>query len=191
MDATGPATRIAAVKRHALVAVTALSCVVVLVTAARAEPAGAQSTTIRLSPRVVPSAAPGSVLKFEVWLDNPVELGAFQFRIDYSPLLLEFDSVELGPLLGSTGREVIEFPVQTEDGSFTYGAASAAGSPGASVSGVLAVFRLRVLEAGQGEVRMSQVEVADTSRAPIPVENGPPARVSVHEGIYIPFATRP
>jgi hypothetical protein len=131
------------------------------------------------------------VVTFEVWLDDPVELGGFQFKVDYSAAVLQFESIELGPLLGSTGREVIEFPVQVGDGSFTYGAVSGPGFPGASVTGVLAVFRLRVLEPGRGEVRLTQVEVADTSNGSMPVETGPPARVSVHSGIFIPFATRP
>jgi hypothetical protein len=154
----------------------------------RVQAAAAQTATIRLVPEVVKTTTPGSYLSFQIWLDDPVELGGFQFTLLYPEDLLEFQSVEIGPLLGSTGREVIELPVQTGEGSVTYGAVSAPGHPGASVSGVLATVRFLVAGAGRTQVEIGDAEATDTSNTPIPLELGPPAPVSIHTGIFLPFA---
>jgi hypothetical protein len=159
-------------------------------TVVAADDAQPPTATMRLAPRVVPSVHPGSVVTFEIWLDDPTELGAFQLTLEYTSGTLEFESIALGPLLGSTGREVIELPPQTGPGRVTYGAVSAPGRPGASLGGLLAVARFRASAPGRAEVRLADAEVVDTGQDVLPLELGPPSRVGVHAGIFVPFAYR-
>ncbi len=142
---------------------------------------------MHLRPTLVPSIAPGGIVAMEVWLDDPVELAGFQFTMTYDSEYLAFEEASLGPLIGSTGREAVEFPVVDRNGAVSYGAASLPGRPGASVSGLLAVVTLRALVEGRSEVKLENVEVTDTGNRPIPTTVGPASRVNVRGEIFLPF----
>lgn len=144
-----------------------------------------------LRPALVPSLTPGGLLRMEVWLDDPFELMGFQFTLTYDSEVLEYEEATLGPLLGSSGREIVEFPAVDRAGAVSYGAQTLPGRPGASVSGLLAVITMRAIGEGTSTVGLEDVEVTDTANAPIPVTVGPPSRVAVRGEIFLPFGLAP
>ena len=145
---------------------------------------------IHLRPTLV-SLAPGGLLRMEVWLDDPFELEGFQFTMTYDSEYLEFEEASLGPLLGSTGREIVEFPAIDRTGAVSYGAATLPGRPGASVSGLLAIIKLRAMVEGRSDVALENVEVTDTANRPIPTRIGPASRVNVRGEIFLPYSGAP
>jgi hypothetical protein len=150
-----------------------------------AHPAHAQPDTVV---RVIPalgSAMVGGRATAAVWVDNPVSLGAFQFTLEYDAAVVSFEDVELGPLLGSTGRDVIELPLRQTANTVTYGAVSAPGGPGPSQSGELARVHFMAKGSGTSPFRLVDVRLADEENNPLDVEVEHGA-VRVRGSIYLP-----
>ena len=144
-------------------------------------------TVVRFIPESIPDAEAGDTVEFTIWVDNPVSLGAFQLTLAYPPNVLEFSSFELGPLLGSTGRNVIVLPPQTGEGQTTIGAVSQPGAPGPSVSGELATVIFEVVGAGEATLAMSDVQLRNEVNEPMPA-TGEPAVVEATAAVYLPLA---
>lgn len=69
-------------------------------------------------------------------------LAAFQFTIDYDPSVVEIQSIEPGPALGSSGRQFTCLPLDREPGAVTFGCLS----PGSSPAGAQGTMTLGVVQ---------------------------------------------
>jgi hypothetical protein len=117
---------------------------------------------------VQPPAALGAVgqaLLVNVGVANAVDLGAFQFTVDYDPLLLSLDAITPAQFLGSTGRSVSCSPINAV-GHATLACTTLGDEPppGVTGSGVLADVRFTPLVGGTGTLALSNV-VLTTPRA--------------------------
>lgn len=166
-----------------------VAAVLVLASAASAMLPSAQAasgidsaeTVVFIDPPSV-NAWPEGVFEIAVSVENVSSLGAFQFTLAYEEEHLEFEGLEVGEFLGSTGREVNALEPVTETGKVTFGAFSMPGAPGPSGSGELATVEFR----GRGEadtfLRIDDVALADIANNPIDVAELNGAIVSIRAG---------
>jgi hypothetical protein len=112
----------------------------------------------------------GSSFTFDVWIDNVVDLGGFQFDLDYNPSVVNVDvssygGAEPGPFPGSTGRSVFETgpTVNNTTGDMTYGVYTTGAASGASGSGTLATIYFTAENPGTSTLGLSNVQVTDTA----------------------------
>ncbi|MBC7236142.1 MAG: hypothetical protein H5T69_09885 [Chloroflexi bacterium] len=129
----------------------------------------ALSTGLRLEPSSAQGAI-GQPLTLEVWVDEAVDLGAFEFtlRYDADKVSVSAGDVALGSFIESTGRSATLMVPQIEVngavgtlsvGAFTLGA----GLPGPDGSGALAQIRFWPKAAGQAAFELSDAQVTDTA----------------------------
>ena len=104
--------------------------------------------TVRIAP-ASQQAPMGQQFVVNVAIDNVVNLGAFQFTLNFNPGVLRYVSTEMGPFLTSTGR-VASCPISDSGqgivrlGCITYGAKPA----GPSGSGILATITFQPISTG-------------------------------------------
>lgn len=118
-------------------------------------------------------------------------LAAFQFTIEYDAAVVEVDSVEEGPHLGSTGRSFQCLPLLREPGNITFGCLSSGSSPpGAQGTLTLASVQLTPISNGLSPLVLS-AEVAGPLGDSADVEVGGGAvRVTGASGATRPPPTR-
>ncbi len=126
--------------------------------------------------------ARGSHFTVDIDIRDAVNLGAFQFTLGFPTDLVSYDSVEIGPFLGSTGRQVITFPPVVQNGKVTFVAVSQRGAPGPSGAGTLATVRFEALGGGSGVLGLSEVLISDS-------ENGNRNQPGVIDGRVVVDAT--
>ena len=117
--------------------------------------------------RVEPSSStvvPGETFTVALKLEGAVDLGGFQWTLNFDPAVVRVEDVTLGDFLGSTGRSTAPLGPETDKdaGTVTFGAFSFGSQPGASRDGVLATLTLRSQAAGNSILDMQQVQVTDT-----------------------------
>jgi hypothetical protein len=126
--------------------------------------------------RLVPSPANGQVsqpLELEVVIDEAVDLGGFEFALQYDAARLSVDEedVALDEFLGSTGRAPMPMePQVTVDGgvgTVSFGAMTLGTTPpGPNGSGTLATITFTPLLAGEAGVSFANGQVTDTTGQP-------------------------
>lgn len=104
----------------------------------------------------------GQEVTLGVRLHDVEDVGAVQFTVTF-PQSVDFGGVDIGPLLGSTGRSVRVFPPLVEAGKATFIAISSGTGPGASGSGLLATVRLTLQEGVAADIGLSGVLLTDTT----------------------------
>ena len=108
---------------------------------------------------------PGTTFTVAINITDTLDLGAFEFDLVYSPTLVQVDGVDLGPLLGSTGRTVIPLGPEIDNaaGEMSYGAISFGTQAGPSGMGTLAVITLTsTLTEGVAALDLRNVQTTDT-----------------------------
>lgn len=167
-------------KRHLLLVWLWLGALALAMSAAfNGATTAAQETIVRLETPTDEVKLEGSPFKVNVLVDNVVNLGGFQFSLEFDPTVLKAIAVEDGPFLGSSGREVICGGEEVAEASVSLvcvtlaAPVSLGGVPGADDAGVLATVEFSA--AGEGEtslglrnVKLVQAEV-DEAGTPITI----------------------
>jgi hypothetical protein len=130
-----------------------------------ATPTSTTESVISLKPsrEIVPLAA-GSAA-FQVEIGSASNVAAFQFLLRYDPSVLTLPTVQVGPFLGSTGRQLF-CPAPVVDGyagpgTLLYGCATVGFGPGVDGSGVLATVRFSLASAGSTSISLEQIMTGD------------------------------
>jgi hypothetical protein len=128
---------------------------------------------VRIEP-VSQNVAAGSTTQVQILVDNASGLGAFQFTLNFNssvvgfPSVINFESLSVGPFLGSSGRSVFCFPPTFNSGSASFVCLTQGPPPppGASGSGVLAVATFAGLTPGLSPIHLSNVVLTDVNGVP-------------------------
>jgi hypothetical protein len=87
----------------------------------------------------------GAPFTVNVVINNAVNLGAYQFTLDFDPTVIQYYGETDGPFLGSTGRTMSCIPPSESGGSVRIQCDTSGPEPaGPNGSGVLATFRFLV-----------------------------------------------
>jgi hypothetical protein len=122
-------------------------------------PAAAQSDpSVRAEPEWNPVALDDEFDVF-IFIEGAEDLAAFQFTLEYDDAYLEYMGVDIGPFLGTSGREVITLGPDVVPGSVTFAALllPAGSQPGASGAGDLAVVRFKAIALGETTLDLTEV----------------------------------
>jgi len=126
---------------------------------------------LRLEPEQATARA-GQTVKVSVVVEHAVNLGSFEFAVNFDSAVACVTGITLGPFLGSTGRSAtplgprIDCPAgQAKFGAFTF--PSGAGGP--SGSGVVAVITFEAVAAGQTTLTVSDVKATDIAATAFPI----------------------
>jgi len=147
-----------------------------------AEKSVLQGGIVRMEP-AVSVVENGETFRVYVMIENAVNLGGFQFVIDYDPGIIEVpqqpNPMVLGAFSGSTGRTPTEFgnEIDPVTGVITYVVFTIGSNAGPDGDGVLAFVDLRARALGTTALDLKTVEVTDTG--------GTPQDVSVGDGLVI------
>jgi hypothetical protein len=110
----------------------------------------------------------GQPCYLDVVVDNVTDLGAFEFTMDFDPGVLQLDSIQEGPFLGSTGRTTQCGRFDVGPGLVRYGCASGGSQPGPTGSGVVAAVSFTSLAQGDSVISLDQTGMYDPLADPIP-----------------------
>lgn len=91
-------------------------------------------------------------------------VGAFEFRIDYDPKLIQITNVKLGPYLSDTGRNVsiLGPKIDNKKGNASFGSFSFGSGEGANGEGVLAVINYSS-SSNENVFKLNKVRITDTN----------------------------
>jgi general secretion pathway protein D len=128
--------------------------------------AGAALVEIR---PLVSQVNPGDTFSVTVEVNRVTDLGNFEFRLAFDPAIIQAQGVELGSLLGSTGRQgtAVGPVIDNISGTLTYGAFSLGVEQGPSGSGTLAVITFTAVFSGESPLNLSNVLLTNTHAGPI------------------------
>ncbi|MFN8178320.1 MAG: FlgD immunoglobulin-like domain containing protein [bacterium] len=119
----------------------------------------------------------GCPVSAPVRVSSICDLGGFQFDVVFDETLLEFDRVELGPFLGSTGRSVMQLGPVVQVGRVRYGALSFGTQAGSTGSGDLATLTFINRNPGPtrraSTVTLEALELVDTEGRAMETESAP------------------
>jgi len=155
----------------------------------------ASGVTLRISPPAQ-TVSLGQPFVANVMIDNAVNLGSFEFELFYQPAVIHAKRVELGPFLGSTGRDtgVVGPIIDNTAGHVIFGAFSFGSQPGPSGTGTLATITFSTTGVGTSLLGLQNSQVTDTPgnpQTPVTEEDG---TVSVMTGmfyrVYLPYVVR-
>ena len=139
-------------------------------------------TIVRIDP-LTQNVSQFSRFTVDVAVDNVVNLGAYQFTIDFDPSMLSFFSVANGPFLGSSGRDVdCQLPILT--GSSVQFSCSTRGADilGPNGPGVLAMVTFDAVGAGTTTLDLQDVTLLHPDATPITVQQVIDGSVTVIAG---------
>jgi len=119
--------------------------------------------TVRISP-VTSSAGVGDVFTVQVMIDGASDLGAYEFKMNFNPSVVNVLDVVDGSFLGSTGRTPIPLvkSIDNTAGTLAFGAVSIGTDPGPSGTGTLATITLKAMGAGSTPLDLFGVKVSNT-----------------------------
>jgi hypothetical protein len=109
----------------------------------------------------------------DILVENAVNLGAFEFALEYNNSCIRATGVTLGPFLGRTGRTVHEVGPRLPTGRVEYGAGSSGTQAGPSGNGKLATITFQARSAActsRLDLRNAEVILTDTAGTPQPVQ---------------------
>jgi hypothetical protein len=125
--------------------------------------------SLRLEPAVGQGTLGQSVV-LEVWIDDALDLGAFQIamRYDATKVALANNGVSLGSFIESSGRSATlldpQIEVEGSEGTVTVGAFTLGSSiPGADGSGALVRMAFAPVASGEAAFDLLDVKVTDTT----------------------------
>ncbi len=142
-----------------------------------------QTPTVGPTPTPTPTPGPVTVWVDPVWqraslgtpftvdivVENVVNLGAFEFTLGFDPAVLQYQSLQYGSFLGSSGRVVNCLPAEhNEDSVRTVCVTMGAEPDGPSGSGVLATVTLLPVNTGIALVDLRDVILTDPMATVIP-----------------------
>lgn len=161
---------------------------------ARAAGGEGSAATLATGLRIEPAstqAAVGETLTLQVMIDEAVDLGGFEFRLDYDPAVLRADDATLGPFLGSTGRTTSPLGPEMDNdaGILTFGGLSFGDQPGPDGSGLLAEITFTVVGGGQSAVEFLDAQTTDSDGTPqgAPATRGGYVEVGEGVAVYLPL----
>jgi len=143
----------------------------------RARPATAdgrstrQVATVWVEPAVT-VVGDGDTFRIHVMIKDTVDLGGFQFVLDYDPAIIEAlhpsNPVALGLFLSSTGRSPTEFQneIDPTTGVITYAVFTMGSAAGPDGSGMLAYVDFQARALGTSALALTDVEVTNTGGSP-------------------------
>jgi hypothetical protein len=153
--------------------------------------------TFATSLNLLPSSrrvAPSEVFTQTMRLQDAANLGAFQTAVKYDPVVVQVESVTIGPFLGSNGLTVIPVGpvIDNSAGRATFGAFTYGGQPGASGAGDLAYIRFKAQANGDTAVIFEEAGLSDPQGNPLSIGSQTGAQVSVgaQARIYLPLVLR-
>jgi hypothetical protein len=113
---------------------------------------------------------PGEPVSAAVVVTDVNNLGGFQFRLNFDPVVISFSSIDIGDFLGSTGRQVECVPPDVTSSSVTIACTTlgAAPPPGPDGSGVLAVVNFSAVANGTTALGLTNVKVVTVEAVVIP-----------------------
>jgi hypothetical protein len=128
---------------------------------------------------------PGATFTVTVTIEDAVNLGGYEFELNYDPAVVAVDDVEAGGFLEEAGRDPLPLgpTIDAEAGSLIFGVASMGEGSGAEGDGDLAVLTLEALEDGTTVLNLRNMRLFDTDSGTLPVrvEDG---RVRVGSGVW-------
>lgn len=133
-----------------------------------AVPSGAQSTAVVRVQGPPTPVAPGQPFVVDIVIENAANLGAFEFVVNFDPAIVSAsaENIQLGSLLGSTGRTASALRMNSAPnqpdmpifGAYSYGATS-----GPNGNGVLATVVMTALSAGTSQLSVSELIITDVT----------------------------
>ena len=112
----------------------------------------------------------GATFTVTVYVVDAQDLGAYQFDMNWDPTLFYVHDVVNGPFLGSTGRQVPDFPaadIDNDVGTLTFARFSTdAGTPGPTGDGDLAYIIMEAIEVGSSALDLHDVILANVAGDP-------------------------
>lgn len=122
----------------------------------------------------------GSNFSVNVVIDNVTDLGAYQFSLQFDPVIMEYVSAANGPFLGSTGRAVNCDPPSLMGDSVRLICRTLGSSPpGASGDGLLATVTFLAIREGVGPLALSELLLTDIQARTLLVDDLLPGSVVV------------
>jgi len=108
------------------------------------------------------------VFTVEVWIANVVDLGGFEFELNYDPTVVHVSDAELGDFPASTGRSWFPLGPEIDNavGWMSFGGGSFGAEPGAQGMGIIAVITLQAVGEGSSALGLAEVQVTDTAGVP-------------------------
>ncbi len=99
----------------------------------------------------------------DIEVENVDNLGGFQFTLHFDPVIIQVQSIKLGPFLGSTGRSTAALPAVIDNaaGFVTFGGYTFGDQPGASGSGVIARVYFQPIDVGATALTWSDDILSD------------------------------
>jgi hypothetical protein len=125
--------------------------------------------TIKVSPADSRVALGGGAFTVDIVAENVAHLAAYELELHYDPTIVQLDSVEQGPFLGSTGRSIaiVEPVVNPTEGWVKFGAFTFGTQPGVNGTGVLATITLQPQASGVTALSLQNVQAADETSNPL------------------------
>ena len=134
----------------------------------------------------------GEVFSVEVVISDAMDLGAYQFEMDFDPAVVRARDVEDASFLGSTGRTPIAIinKIDNTEGTLAFGVISIGTDPGPSGMGVLATITLEAQGGGSTALHLFNVKASDTKPAeqPVTVEDG--VVIVGGQRVYLPIVMK-
>jgi len=156
------------------------------------------STGLRTEPASA-AALVGDPVTLQVWIDEALDLGSFEFTLTYDATRLSLapDDVVLGDFLGSTGRSTTamgpQIVVDGGVGTLNFGGMTlGATPPGPDGSGVLAEITFTAVAGGEADVSLVSAQVTDTTGASLQqmALQGATVNISASPRSFVPFVKR-
>jgi hypothetical protein len=131
-----------------------------------------KSPSLRIEP-LTTTKMPGEVFDVAVWIDYAVDMGAFQFSLEWNSSIIQLVDVDLGPYLGSTGRTLGPITKSIHPGKLLYGATTLGDAPaGPTGSGMLVTLHFKALMAGETKLDLTDgvVSMVEAPNKPIQIK---------------------
>ncbi|MCI0692636.1 cohesin domain-containing protein [candidate division KSB1 bacterium] len=121
--------------------------------------------TVRINSSQLSFNSMGEQATVEIWADNVVNFGAFQFDIVYNPAVVHAQSVTLGGFLSSTGRTPIPVGPEIDNGlgQLRFAAATIGTNAGPDGLGIIATVTFQAQARGTTSLALQNVQLSDVS----------------------------
>ena len=125
----------------------------------------------------------GHTFSVNVVADHVTNLGAYQFDLQFDPVVMSYVNAVIGPFLGSTGRTADCLPPYQEGSSVRMVCTTRGAIPaGPSGSGVLATVTFSAIREGVGDLDLANLMLTDISGVTLPIDLSVGAAVVVVPG---------
>ncbi|MGD8969161.1 MAG: PKD domain-containing protein, partial [Anaerolineae bacterium] len=139
---------------------------------------GAADALVKIDPATT-TVSNGEIFIVDVRIEGAEDLAGYECHMTFNPAVVQIQSVDNGPFLGKTGRDVVTTPVALDNGAGIVAfAAFSVGEdtdPGADGDGVLATITLEAVAVGTSFLDLQVVRLFDTDgdeEAPATIQDG-------------------